>query len=58
MKYCMNREPLEFKNKRFLVDGCHWPVECSASFNFMEYKKFTSKDSDGSMNSQGRDFKH
>ena len=73
-RYALNREPVVFQYKRFLVDGCHFRghskkskrktanksghTGCSNSSNFMEYKAFTSKHKDGGHLSQGREIMH
>lgn len=69
--YILNREPAQFENVRFLVDGSHWSSKkkdkrggrggghlgCSASYNFNLYKPFVS-DEITRVNSQGREQMH
>jgi hypothetical protein len=42
--YCLNREPLFFKETRFLVDRFHWPnhTGCSAAYELSSYPQFSN----------------
>lgn len=73
MRFALNRDADQFKNKRFLVDGSHWTSKkkfrkqtekrsghsgCSESFNFNVYKQHISESVNGAKNSQGREQMH
>ena len=72
-RYFLNREPRDFKNFNFIVDGCHFQGQrkmkkstsgkashlgCSESYSFMAYKPYTQLQIDGAHNSQGREQMH
>ena len=72
-RYFLNREPRDFKNFNFIVDGCHFQGQrkmkkstfgkashlgCSESYLFMAYKPYTQLQIDGAHNSQGREQMH
>ena len=68
----LNREPQQFEEVRFFVDGSHWTSKkkfnkdqnagghlgCSSGYNFNIYKEFTSQSVNGAKNSQGREQMH
>ena len=73
-RYALNREPMDFVNIHFLVDGSHWPWQkkketdkrsgkkghlgCSSGYNFNDCKEYIKVDIDGAKNTQGRKQMH
>ena len=72
-RYILNREPAQFQNVRFLVDGSHWKAQkkfkksdkksdghlgCSLGYDYNTYKPYTQDGPDGMRNSQSREQMH
>ena len=70
-RYTLNREPTQYEDKYFLVDGSHWTstpkfqtkskkqaghLGCSSGYNFNAYKPYS--DAISAKNSQGREQMH